>query len=88
MMTASRRATATQARLWPRFLASFRPQAFATYTNSCEADKAGSTILHDGKCQGPGRARCPRNNLRPVCARTIKTQVEKTYDNLCWAEKD
>jgi hypothetical protein len=60
----------------------------ATYANSCDADKAGATILHVGKCQGPGQARCPHNPFKPVCAKTIMTQVEKTYDNLCWAEKD
>jgi hypothetical protein len=60
----------------------------ATYTNSCEAKKAGATVLHEGKCQGPGQARCPHIAIHPVCAKNIKTGIEKTYDNLCWAEKD
>lgn len=57
----------------------------ATYPNSCEADKAGARILHEGKCQGPGQERCPHIQI-PVCAKN--SSGEKTYDNLCWAEKD
>jgi hypothetical protein len=58
----------------------------ATYTNSCEAEKAGAKFLHEGKCRGPGEARCPHNSIAPVCGRT--DAGEKSYDNLCWAEKD
>ena len=58
----------------------------ATLPNSCEADKVGATILHPGQCQGAGQARCPRNPLGQVCARN--DAGEKTYDNLCWAEKN
>jgi hypothetical protein len=63
-------------------------RGIATYTNSCEARKAGAMILHEGKCQGPGQARCTHIATHPVCAKNIKTGIEKTYDNLCWAEKD
>jgi hypothetical protein len=59
-----------------------------TYSNSCEAGRAGATILHDGPCEGAGEARCPHIAINPVCARGVKTGKEKTYDNICWAEKD
>jgi hypothetical protein len=59
-----------------------------TFGNSCEAHRANGTILHDGKCQGDGEKRCPRNNAFPVCGMNIRTGVRKTYDNVCWAEKD
>ena len=58
----------------------------ATFSNSCTAKMAGALVLHTGKCQGPGEARCPHNSAAPVCAKN--SAGEKTYDNLCWAEKD
>lgn len=51
-----------------------------------EAQNATATILHGGKCQGAGQKRCPF--FPPVCAKNIKARIEKTYDSLCWAEKD
>ena len=59
-----------------------------TYANSCQADKAGATILHDGKCQGPGQKRCTHIIINPVCAKSIFSGIQKTYDSLCWAEKN
>jgi hypothetical protein len=62
-------------------------RTITTYANSCVAKGAGAKFLHDGKCMGPGEARCPHESpLDPVCARN--DAGEKTYDNLCWAEKD
>ena len=40
-----------------------------TYKNSCEANKAGATIRHDGMCQGPGRKRSSHIIVATVYAR-------------------
>jgi hypothetical protein len=65
-----------------------RPAGPKTYANSCEADRAGATTLHDGKCVGAGETRCAQNDAFPVCGKSISTGRTKTYDNLCWAEKN
>lgn len=57
-----------------------------TYSNACLADVASALVLHAGKCISHGR--CPRIRILPVCGRSPSTGKEKTYDNLCWAEKD
>jgi len=57
-----------------------------SFTNACEAQHAGSTVLHQGKCNGRF---CPHNCVvHGVYAKGIKTGIVKLYDNICWAEKD
>jgi hypothetical protein len=60
--------------------------AVKTYSNSCFATRENAIILHSGPCYG--EARCPRNTLFSVCAKSPTTGIEWTYDNLCWAEKN
>jgi hypothetical protein len=54
----------------------------ATFNNSCEAERAGATVLHDGRCHG---TMCSMI-VKPVCATDPKTGKERTYGNLCFAE--
>jgi len=61
--------------------------ALQTFNNACEANRAGFKVLHGGKCYGKFCARyCIINH--GVVARGVVTGIERTYDNLCWAEKD
>ena len=65
-----------------------KPAGPTTFGNSCEAGRAKAPILHDGRCVGAGQSRCAHNNAFPVCAINLDKGYKKTYDNLCWAEKD
>ena len=58
-----------------------------TFNNSCEATRAGATVLHSKECNGTF---CPRNCVvgHGVYARGVFTGKIMPYDNMCWAEKN
>ena len=61
--------------------------ALRTFADACQAGAAGTTVLHAGACND---AFCPQGCVadRAVTARRVANGQVKTYDNICWAEKD
>ncbi|MBV9288246.1 MAG: hypothetical protein JO288_10560 [Hyphomicrobiales bacterium] len=61
--------------------------ALHTFPDACQAQAAGATVLHPAACNG---AFCPQGcapDHGVVARRTANGQI-KSYDNVCWAEKD
>jgi hypothetical protein len=59
----------------------------STFANRCEARAASAIVLHDGKCNGTFCGHyCVKD--RGAVAKSIMTGAVKTYDNVCWAEKN
>jgi hypothetical protein len=56
-----------------------------TYNNSCEAERDGAGVLHDGACEGGDMCSMI---YKPVCAVDPKTRQEKTYSSICVSEHD
>jgi len=61
--------------------------ALHTFSDACQAEAAGATVLHAGACNG---AFCPQGCSADhgVVARRVANGQIKAYDNVCWAEKD
>ena len=61
--------------------------ALHTFPDACQAQAAGAMVLHAGACNG---AFCPQSCVADhgVVARRVPNGQIKTYDNVCWAEKD
>jgi hypothetical protein len=55
----------------------------STISNTCVAENAGATVLHDGKCGGGDMC---SDLYTPVCAINPKTGKEDTFSNMCHAE--
>lgn len=58
-----------------------------TFANACEALSVEAIVLHVGKCNA---AFCVHYCVKDhgAIAKSINTGAIKTYDNICWAEKD
>jgi hypothetical protein len=57
--------------------------ARTTFNNSCEAERDGANVLHDGACEGGDMCSMI---YKPVCALDPQTRQEKTYSSVCVAE--
>jgi len=62
--------------------------ALHTFPDACQAQAAGAMVLHAGACNGEF---CPAQSCAAdhgVVARRVANGQIKSYDNVCWAEKD
>jgi len=60
-----------------------------TLPSSCVAAEQGATILHVGKCVATVDTRCGvTGGMDFVCGRSLAAGGDRTYDNMCYAEKD
>jgi len=59
--------------------------ARTTFNNSCEAERDGASVLHDGACEGGDMCSML---YKPVCAVDPKTKQEKTYSSICVSEHE
>ncbi len=58
-------------------------EARTTFNNSCEAERAGATVLHNGACEGGDMCSMI---YKPVCAINPATGNEQTYSGTCVSE--
>jgi len=58
-------------------------EARTTFNNSCEAERVGATVLHDGACEGGDMCSMI---YKPVCGINPATGKEQTYSGICVSE--